>query len=685
VVPTAWFRNTWSWGCTHEGCSLKPTISRGADGTLALNHETLGKLRLAASGTPEWLFTDNETNHQRLHGSENATPWVKDAFDRRIVHGDTTAVNPKQRGTKAGAWYHVTIPAGSSLELRLRLRPEDGTVPDLGDDFSRVLALRIAEADAFYAATQPAGIDAERARVARLAWAGLIWSKQFYHLVIKDWLDGDPYQPAPPDSRKTGRNAEWRHVFNRDVISMPDKWEYPWFAAWDLAFHTVAFAPIDPHFAKAQLELLLREWYMHPNGQIPAYEFALGDVNPPVHAWAAWRIYRQESARGERDLDFLERVFQKLLLNFTWWVNRKDPQGRNLFAGGFLGLDNIGAFDRSQPLPDGAWLAQADGTAWMAFYAGRMLTIALELARHRPPYEDIASKFLEHFIAIADAMNAFGDSGLWHEEDGFYYDHLCTPQGSTPLRVRSLVGVIPLFASAIITDEALAALPGFAKRLAWFKTYRTDLARHLTYLEQRGDGNTRQLLAIPSRERLVRVLGRVLDEREFLSPFGIRSLSQAHRDAPAVIASATGEYRVAYVPGESQTGLFGGNSNWRGPVWFPLNILIIEALERYHGFYGDALQIELPTGSGRMVTLATAAAELRERLCRIFLPATDGQRPCDGGDLRWRDDPRWHGLLRFHEYFHGDDGHGLGASHQTGWTALVAPLLHGRSLRTSSR
>ena len=684
VLPTAWFRNTWSWGCLHEGCSMKPVIVRQADGTVRLSHETLGQLRLAASGNPEWLFTDNETNHHRLHGSANVSPWVKDAFDRRIVHGDTGAVNPKGHGTKAGAWYHVTVPAGGTHEIRLRLRPEDGSVPDLGADFTRTMTDRRAEADAFYAAVLPADTPSEAARVARLAWAGLIWSKQFYHLVIKDWLDGDPEQPAPPAVRKTGRNADWTHLFNRDVISMPDKWEYPWYAAWDLAFHTVAFAPIDPHFAKSQLELLLREWYMHPNGQIPAYEFAFGDVNPPVHAWAAWRLYRQEQAQGRQDLDFLERVFQKLLLNFTWWVNRKDIQGRNLFAGGFLGLDNIGAFDRSQPMPPGTWLAQADGTAWMAFYAGRMLTIAIELARHRPPYEDIASKFLEHFIAIAEAMNSFGDSGLWHEEDGFYYDHLCTANGSTPLRVRSLVGVIPLFASAIITDEALAALPGFAKRLAWFKTYRSDLARHLSYLEHRRPGESRQLLAIPSRERLTRVLERVLDEREFLSPFGIRSLSQAHRDAPARIATATGNYQVGYIPGESQTGLFGGNSNWRGPIWFPLNVLLIEALERYHGYYGDSLTIEVPTGSARYLSLGAAAGEIRQRLCRIFLPAADGQRPCDGSDRRWADDPRWQGLVRFHEYFHGDDGHGLGASHQTGWTALVAPLLSGRPLRTSS-
>ena len=685
VVPTAWFRNTWSWGCTHEGCSMKPSLALERDGTVSIRHETLGKMRLAVSGSPQWLFTDNETNHERLHGSENVSPWVKDAFDRRIVHGETGAVNPKQRGTKAGAWYHLSIPAHGSVELRLRLRPEDSTTPDLGADFSAVMAQRLTEADAFYATVLPDQVEPERARVARLAWAGLVWSKQFYHLVIKDWLDGDPDQPAPPAERKEGRNAEWRHLFNRDVISMPDKWEYPWYAAWDLAFHTVAFAPIDPHFAKSQLELLLREWYMHPNGQIPAYEFAFGDVNPPVHAWAAWRIYRQEAARGAKDLDFLERVFQKLLLNFTWWVNRKDPQGRNLFAGGFLGLDNIGAFDRSQPLPAGTWLAQADGTAWMAFYAGRMLTIAIELARHRPPYEDIASKFLEHFIAIADAMNAFGESGLWHEGDGFYYDHLCTVHGSMPLPVRSLVGVIPLFASAIITDEALKELPGFAKRLAWFKTYRSDLARHLTYLETGKPGDSRQLLAIPSRERLQRVLTRVLDEQEFLSPYGIRSLSRAHLNAPAVIATADCEVRVGYIPGESQTGLFGGNSNWRGPIWFPLNVLLIEALERYHGFYGASFTVELPRGSGRHVTLDIAAAELRDRLCQIFLPAASGQRPCDGPDRRWADDPRWQGLVRFHEYFHGDDGHGMGASHQTGWTALVAPLLSGKSLRTSSR
>ena len=690
VLPTAWFRNTWSWGCSHEGCTLKPSIRLLSDGTLALQHETLGRMRLAVSGDPQWLFTDNETNYQRLYGTPNDSPWVKDAFHRRIIDGELDAVNPKSRGTKAAAWFTPTIPSHGTVEIRLRLRPDDGLRPDLGDDFTQIMAARTAEWADFYRHVIPPDTAPEAARVAQLAWAGLIWSKQFYHLVVKDWLDGDPAQPPPPKPRKTGRNCEWRHLFNRDVISMPDKWEYPWYASWDLAFHTVAFAPIDPHFAKGQLELLLREWYMHPNGQIPAYEFAFGDVNPPVHAWAAWRIYRQESKRGAKDLDFLERVFQKLLLNFTWWVNRKDPQGRNLFAGGFLGLDNIGAFDRSQPMPEGTWLAQADGTAWMAFYAARMLTIAIELARHRPPYEDIASKFLEHFIAIADATNAFGDGGLWHDGDGFYYDHLSTVHHTIPLRVRSLVGIIPLFASAIITDDALAALPGFAKRLAWFKRHRPDLGRHLSYLDPSAQpvgevhGVPRQLLAIPSRDRLERVLQRMVDEQEFLSPFGIRSLSQAHRDAPAIITMSTGEVRVGYVPGESTSGMFGGNSNWRGPIWFPLNLLIIEALERYHAFYGDSLAIEYPARSGNRLTLDLIASDLRRRLTLIFLPDPEGQRPCDGTDRRWADDPRWQGLVRFHEFFHGDNGTGLGASHQTGWTALVATLLCGKAVRSSS-
>ncbi|MGC4089205.1 MAG: hypothetical protein QM756_15235 [Polyangiaceae bacterium] len=526
----------------------------------------------------------------------------------------------------------------------------------------------------FYAQTLPRNASADEANVARQAYAGLLWSKQFYHYVLEQWIDGDPAQPSPPESRKRGRNWEWKHVYCRDVISMPDKWEYPWFAAWDLAFHMVPFARIDPEFAKEQLLLMLREWYMHPNGQMAAYEFALSDVNPPVHAWAVWRVYKMTGHRGGRDRLFLARCFQKLLLNFTWWVNRKDSEGNNLFSGGFLGLDNIGVFDRSKPLPTGGNLDQADGTAWMAFYSATMLSMALELAQDDPAYEDLASKFFEHFVAIVDAMNTLGGSGLWDEEDGFYYDRLNLNGHSIPLRTRSMVGALPLIAVEVLEEHVIDKLPGFKKRMNWFLENRRDLARHIAYDELSGGADGHRLLAVPSRERLVRVLGYLLDEAEFLSPHGLRSLSRVHKDRPYVFRDNGAEYSVEYVPGDSNTGLFGGNSNWRGPVWFPLNYLLIEALERYHHYYGDSLQVECPRGSGRYLTLEQVAEELSKRLSRLFL-SRDGARPCHGNDARYRDDPRFRDLVLFHEYFHGDDGSGVGASHQTGWTALVVRCL----------
>ncbi|HEX3595431.1 MAG TPA: glucosidase, partial [Polyangiaceae bacterium] len=479
--------------------------------------------------------------------------------------------------------------------------------------------------------------------------------------------------------RLTGRNSDWKHVFSRDVISMPDKWEYPWFAAWDLAFHMIPMARLDPKFAKHQLNLLLREWYMHPNGQLPAYEFALGDVNQPVHAWSAWRIYKMTGRRGDRDVPFLARVFQKLLLNFTWWVNRKDTEGNNLFAGGFLGLDNIGIFDRSRPLPMGGHLEQADGTAWMAFYAATMLAMALELAHHDPVYEDMASKFFEHFVAIVDAMNSLGGTGLWDEVDGFYYDQLHVGADATPMRTRSIVGVIPLFAVEILEDEVIERLPGFKKRMNWFLDNRRDLSRHMTYMTSGKSG--RRLLAVPSKERLLRVLRYVLDETEFLSPHGVRSLSKVHREHPFVLQLDGQEHRIGYVPGDSDSWLFGGNSNWRGPVWFPINYLLVEALERYHHFYGDALQVECPTGSGRWMTLDVVAGELSSRLSRLFIPDARGQRPCHGPDARYAKDPNFKDLVLFSEYFNGDDGRGVGASHQTGWTALVISCLEGVAQR----
>ena len=579
---------------------------------------------------------------------------------------------PPACGTKAAAYYRIEAPPGAQLAVRLRLLPAESAVEDpLGREHDHVLELRQREADEYYDAMAPSGLTPDEKRAVRQGYAGLLWSKQFYHYIVREWLEGDPAQPPPPAARWQGRNHEWLHLYHRDVISMPDKWEYPWYAAWDLAFHMIPFAKLDPQFAKEQLVLFLREWYMHPNGQLPAYEFGFGDVNPPVHAWACWRVYKMTGGRGKRDRLFLERTFQKLLLNFTWWVNRTDLEGNNLFGGGFLGLDNVGVFDRSQPLPTGGHLEQADGTAWMAFYCTTMLAMALELASEDPAYEDVASKFFEHFVAIVDAINTLGGTGLWDEADGFYYDQVHWDGARLPLKVRSGVGIIPLFAVENLEQHHIEKLPGFSKRLNWFLRNRSDLAGHTAYMEGRsGGGHVHRLLAIPSRERLLRVLRYVLDEREFLSPYGVRSLSKIHQDHPYVLQMGGGEYRVEYAPAESVNKLFGGNSNWRGPVWFPLNYLLVEALERYHHFYGDSLRVECPTGSGRSLTLKQVAEELQRRLAGLFLADPDGRRPCHGGDLRYARDPHWRDLVLFHEYFDGDRGRGAGASHQTGWTAL---------------
>jgi hypothetical protein len=615
---------------------------------------------------------------------------VKDAFHEFVIYGNTGAVNPRQFGTKAAAVHRLTIPAGSETILRLRLTAIEEATSGPFEDFDEIFAQRIAEADAFFAESIPATLDDEATNVSRQAYAGLMWSKQFYHYVVKDWLTGDADQPTPPASRLTGRNHDWPHLFNRDVISMPDKWEYPWYAAWDLAFHMIPMATVDPEFAKKQLELFLREWYLHPNGQMPAYEWALSDVNPPVHAWACWRVYKMTAPRGERDVAFLKRVFTKLLLNFTWWVNRKDVAGNHLFAGGFLGLDNIGVFDRSKPLPGGGRLEQADGTAWMAFYASTMLAMALELAQYDSTYEDIASKFFEHFIHIADAMNSIGGRGLWNDDDGFYYDQLRVDETTVPLAIRSIVGIIPLFACEVLEERVIGRLPGFRKRMEWFIRHRPDLARQIAYCDRslNGEHSTngdaqrqgaepgrRRLLAIPSQERLTRVLRYVLDESEFLSDYGIRALSRFHRDHPFTLWTDGEGHHVEYTPGESTSGLFGGNSNWRGPIWFPINYLLIEGLERYHHFYGEHVKVECPTGSGKWMNLLEASQELRRRLASIFLPDRDGHRPCHHGDQRYARDPHWRELPLFYEYFHGDTGRGIGASHQTGWTALVATML----------
>jgi hypothetical protein len=692
LLPTLWFRNTWSWGCVHEGCHERPSLWHARENSIFGLHETLGQIQFEFNGASDGgpnsvLFTENETNKERLYGVASESPYTKDAFHRLVIDDAKSAVNPKLTGTKAALWRRFRLDPGQSMVCRLRLRigpPDPGVVESasLCDDatsFDALVGKRRAEADEFYAAVMPESLDGERRSVARQAYSGLLWSKQFYHYVMDQWLDGDPAQPPPPGERATpgGRNTEWRHLFARDIISMPDKWEYPWFAAWDLAFQMIPMARVDGYFAKQQLELFLREWYMHPNGQIPAYEFALGDVNPPVHAWAAWRVYKITGGRGHRDRDFLAGVFQKLLLNFTWWVNRKDESGRNLFSGGFLGLDNIGVFDRSKPLPGGGALQQADGTAWMAFYCSTMLAIALELShdgtRLNTAYEDMASKFLEHFVQIAEAMNTAFGAGLWDEEDGFYYDQLIENKHAIPLKTRSIVGLLPLIAVEVLDEEMIAKLPGFKKRLDWFVRYKHHLSRGVAL----GRSNSRRklLLAIPTRERLRRVLKYLGDENEFLSPYGLRSLSKRHASHPYVLRHNGEEFRVDYVPGDSESGSFGGNSNWRGPIWFPINYLIIEALERYHHFYGDEFRVEYPTGSGSQRTLQEIATDIEGRLASLFLRDASGKRPCDGpADSGSRGNAQ-DGLVWFHEYFHGETGRGLGANHQTGWTALVARCL----------
>jgi len=683
LLPTLWYRNTWAWGAKHDGTEAKPQLSAIDDNLLLGEHASFGRHYFAVAAgpdgkTPKLLFTENETNSKRVFNSKNGTPYVKDAFHEYVIQGRSDAVNPGHVGTKAAAHYKLEVRAGKEVVIRLRLSSEKlSGKKSLGKEFDEIFAARLREANEFYAACIPSTLSIEEKNVMRQAFAGLLWSKQFYHYVVEDWLQGDSKQPAPAGSREGGRNAEWKHLYNRDIISMPDKWEYPWYAAWDLAFHMIPFAKLDPQFAKEQLVLLLREWYMHPNGQIPAYEFAFGDVNPPVHAWSAWRVYKMTGTRGARDRAFLSRTFQKLVINFTWWVNRKDADGKNIFGGGFLGLDNIGVFDRSRPLPTGGHLEQADGTAWMAFYCNTMLSMALELARENPATEDMASKFFEHFVAIAEAINTHGGTGLWDEVDGFYYDQLHLDGQMIPLRIRSLVGLLPLIAVEVLEDDVIDKLPGFRKRMQWFLENRKGLAKNISYMETAAGDHGHRLLAIPSRDRLERVLKYMLDENEFLSPYGLRAVSKVHEKHPYAFYVNGDEHRVDYVPAESNTGLFGGNSNWRGPIWFPINYLLVEALERYHHFYEDSFQVECPTGSGRMMNLQQVADELRLRLSRIFLPDASGRRPCHGTEARYADDPHWKDLVLFYEYFHGDNGRGVGASHQTGWTALAAKCMEG--------
>jgi hypothetical protein len=716
VLPHLWFRNVWSW--KPDGKVRQLRACEG--GSIMANHHRLGEYRLYCEpliGTglqpgdgAELLFTENDTN-PRLFGQPR-DGFFKDAFHEYVVRGNKSAVNPARMGTKAAAHYIVTVPAQSSREIRLRLtRVERGlqsaSTPKGGrrgnsenpfeiaaesgvdaalqfSDFDSIFVQRIAEADAFYAELQQNVADADARLIQRQAFAGMIWSKQFFHYDVMDWLKGDPAQPPPPRERKGGRNREWFHLNNADIISMPDKWEYPWYAAWDLAFHCIPLALIDAEFAKSQLVLLTREWYMHPNGQLPAYEWCFNDVNPPVHAWATWRVFqidrkqrRAKTPGDPGDLPFLERVFHKLMLNFTWWVNRKDAQGRNIFQGGFLGLDNIGVFDRSAPLPTGGYINQADGTSWMAMYSLNLMRIALELALHNKVYEDVATKFFEHFLGIAAAINGVGEDalGLWDEQDEFYYDELRTPGGrEIALKIRSMVGLIPLCAVEVLDPELLERLPDFHARMKWFLNYRPDLAKLVSRWEDKGVGE-RHLLSLLRGHRMKCLLRRMLDESEFLSEYGVRALSKVHERDPFRLMCHGTELEVRYWPAESKSGLFGGNSNWRGPIWLPLNYLLVESLQRFHHYYGDEFKIECPARSGKFVTINEAAEELTRRLSCLFLKSEDGVRPVLNYHDKLARDPHFRDYILFHEYFHGDNGRGVGASHQTGWTGLIAKLL----------
>ncbi|HEY2455811.1 MAG TPA: hypothetical protein VGI13_00815 [Candidatus Acidoferrum sp.] len=705
LLPTLVFRNTWSWG----GDPRRPVVRRSPDvaGTICAEaeHWEYGKRWLLASGKPQLLFTENETNFVKAFNFKNRTPYVKDGFGEYLIHGNVGAVRPDGAGTKFAAHYDLQLNPGETVVVKLRftdrepladLDPESqmvGTISgpgyaerpqgipaanDFGEGFDALFDLRQKEADEFYTARLPKNLSEDARRVMRQAYAGMLWSKQFYHYDVRSWLDGDPGEPPPPPERLQGRNKDWTNLYNEDILSMPDNWEYPWYAAWDLAFHCIPLAIVDSDFAKDQLILLLREWYMHPNGQLPAYEWALGDVNPPVHAWAAWRVYKiDRRMRGVGDRAFLEKVFHKLLLNFTWWVNRKDPDGHNIFQGGFLGLDNIGLFDRSAPLPTGGHLEQSDGTSWMGMYCLNMLAIALELAKDDIAYEDVASKFFEHFVNIAHAMNDIGTIGksLWDPEDGFYYDLLHLPSGDEFfMKIRSMVGLIPLFAVETLEPEIVNRLPGFKRRMQWFIDNHSDAPEHID-MSQRSARGVRYLLSLVNRNQLRRVLARMLDESEFLSPHGIRALSRYHLDHPYEFRMDGFASKVDYEPAESTTGVFGGNSNWRGPIWFPVNYLLIESLQKFHYYFGEDFKVEFPTNSKNNADLWQIAAEISRRLTRIFLRDKNGKRPFAGGEDIFNSDPNWSDLILFYEYFHGDNGAGLGASHQTGWTGLVAKLL----------
>jgi len=672
LLPQLWARNTWSWSTDIP----RPRICLHSDQTVQTEHHMFPALRLWADSGAEVLFCENETNHRHLNGLD-IRGYFKDGINDYVVNGKADAVSPYPEGSKCAFRYRLTIGGLDSAVIRLRLRPADAE----GHAFTRfdhLFAERQAEADEFYAVLQQDISQPDRRAVQRAALAGMLWSKQFYYFDVPTWLAGDPTEPPPPVERQRGRNADWCHLNNYDVISMPDTWEFPWYASWDLGFHCITLALIDPDFAKAQLVLLMREWYMHPNGQLPAYEWALGDVNPPVQARAAWRVYETDKAlKGKGDLAFLERVFHKLMLNFTWWVNRKDAGGRNVFQGGFLGLDNIGVFDRSKPLPTGGYISQSDGTAWMAMYTLNLLRIALELAQHDHVYEDIALKFFEHFLFIAEAMeHVSGDgTGLWDEADEFYYDVLNLPDGNRlPLKARSIVGLIPLFAVEVLGDHIQTRLPEFARRANWFVQHRPDLARLISRWQEPNRGD-RLLLSLLRGHRLKKLLRRALDEAEFLSAYGVRSLSKHHHEEPFVFTCHGMEYCVHYEPGESTSTLFGGNSNWRGPIWMPVNYLLIDSLYEFYRYYGDDFKVEFPYGSGRSATLAEIADDLRHRLASLYLRGTDGRRPSLGTCSLLQQDPNFSNHPLFHEYYHGDTGAGLGASHQTGWSGLIALLL----------
>jgi hypothetical protein len=698
VLPTLWFRNTWSWGRDQR----RPSIVAWPDGpgkadALLASHGKLGDYVLHCAHCDELLFTENETNNERVYGTASRTPFVKDAFHSYVANGKRDAVNPAATGTKAAALYARGVNAGETVILDLRLvaqasSPANGGSPKPRSrrkarshpgnpfaNFEAILKQRKEEADEFYHAVLPARLSAEEKMVARQAFAGMLWSKQYYHYVVTDWLEGDPAQPPPPSQRREGRNREWTHLFTRDVISMPDKWEFPWFATWDIGFHCITLAHVDPQFAKEQILLMLREWYMHPNGQIPAYEWDFNDVNPPVIALVARAIFEIERQRtGVADYSFMERLFQKLLLNFTWWVNRKDAQGKNIFQGGFLGMDNIGAFDRGK-LPAGYLLGQADGTSWMAMFAKSMLSNALLLAERNPDYEDLASKFWEHFIYIANAMNSQGDHApsLWDEQDGFFYDFLISPEGKRfPVRARTMVGFVPMFGATAVHANACSRYPAFYRRMQWFIQHRPDLMQSMGPMLTAGVNNT-VILGLVRPEQLRRMLAYMLDENEFLSPYGVRAVSRYHKDHPLVLHLDGHEYRLDYEPGESHTHLFGGNSNWRGPIWMPVNFLILFALRQYYLYFGDGFRVECPTGSGNLKNLEQVVEELETRLARIFLRDAKGNRPVFGSNHLFNNDPYWRDLIPFHEYFDGDNGRGCGASHQTGWTGLIAEILIG--------